>query len=92
MNEQLMSFLPMIVIFVLFWFLLVRPQQKKVKETKAMLDALQKGDEVLTQAGIMGRVTKLDGDNVTLEVAKGVELQFQRGAIGAKLEKGTYKN
>ncbi len=92
MNEQLMSFLPMIVIFVLFWFLLVRPQQKKMKEVKAMLSALQKGDEVLTQAGIMGRITKLDDDNVTLEVAKGVELQFQRGAIGAKLEKGTYKN
>ena len=88
MNEQLMSFLPMIVIFILFWFLLVRPQQKKMK---AMLEALQKGDEVLTQAGMIGRITKLDGNDVTVEVAKGVEIQFQRAAIGNKLEKGSYK-
>ncbi|WP_156952564.1 preprotein translocase subunit YajC [Microvirgula aerodenitrificans] len=91
MNEQLMSFLPMIVIFILFWFLLVRPQQKKMKEQKAMLEALQKGDEVLTQAGMIGRITKLDGNDVTVEVAKGIEIQFQRAAIGNKLEKGSYK-
>ncbi|MBP8814035.1 MAG: preprotein translocase subunit YajC, partial [Laribacter sp.] len=78
MNEQLMSFLPMIVIFVLFWFLLVRPQQKKMKEHKTMLEALQKGDEVVTQAGMIGRITKLDDNNVTVEVAKNVEIQFQR--------------
>ena len=91
MNEQLMSFLPMIVIFVLFWFLLVRPQQKKMKEHKTMLEALQKGDEVVTQAGMIGRITKLDDNNVTVEVAKNVEIQFQRAAIGTKLEKGRYK-
>ena len=91
MNEQLMSFLPMIVIFVLFWFLLVRPQQKKMKEHKTMLEALQKGDEVVTQAGMIGRITKLDDNNVTVEVAKNVEIQVQRAAIGNKLEKGSYK-
>ena len=91
MNEQLMSFLPMIVIFVLFWFLLVRPQQKKMKEHKTMLETIKKGDEVVTQAGMIGRITKLDDNNVTVEVAKNVEIQFQRAAIGNKLEKGSYK-
>lgn len=57
-QAALMQFLPMIGIFILFWFLMVRPQQKKMKEHKAMLDALQKGDEVLTQGGIVGRITK----------------------------------
>ena len=91
MNEQLMSFLPMIVIFVLFWFLLVRPQQKKMKEHKTMLEALQKGDEVVTQAGMIGRITKLDDNNVTVEVAKNVVIQFQGAAIGNKLGKGSSK-
>ncbi|MBP8813841.1 MAG: preprotein translocase subunit YajC, partial [Laribacter sp.] len=55
------------------------------------LEALQKGDEVVTQAGMIGRITKLDDNNVTVEVAKNVEIQFQRAAIGNKLEKGSYK-
>ncbi len=86
-----MSFLPMVVIFILFWFLMVRPQQKKMKEHKAMLDQLQKNDEVVTQAGIMGKITKLDEQNITLEIAQNVQIQVRREAIGIKLEKGTYK-
>lgn len=88
---ELMSFLPMAVIIVLFYFLLIRPQQKKLKEQKAMLDAITKGDEVVTSGGVLGRVVKASEHYLTVEVADGVELVVQRGAIGAKLEKGTLK-
>jgi len=86
------SFLPMIVIFALFWFLLVRPQQKRAKQVKLMLAALSKGDEVITQGGLMGRVTKLNEQVVSLEIADGVEIQMQRAAITGKLDKGTIKS
>ena len=88
---ELMSFLPMIVIFVLFWLLLVRPQQKRAKQQQAMLSALQKGDEVATQSGMIGRIVKVDEQFITLQVADNVELQFQRATISSKLEKGTFK-
>ena len=64
-----MTFLPMIAIFVVFYFLLIRPQQKKAKEAKAMLEALQKGDEVVTAGGILGRIVKLGDQYVTVEIA-----------------------
>jgi preprotein translocase subunit YajC len=86
------SFLPMIVIFALFWLLLIRPQQKRAKETKQMLSALDKGDEVVTQGGFAGRITKLNEQFVTLEIAEGVEIHLQRGAITGKLDKGTIKS
>jgi preprotein translocase subunit YajC len=86
------SFLPMIVIFALFWFLLVRPQQKRAKEVKLMLSALGKGDEVITQGGLMGRIVKLSDHVVSLEIADGVEIQLQRSAITGKLDKGTIKS
>lgn len=88
---ELMSFLPMVVIFVLFYFLLIRPQQKRMKEQKAMLDAVAKGDEVVTNGGVLGRVVKAAEQYLTLEVAEGVELVVQRSAVAAKLEKGTLK-
>jgi preprotein translocase subunit YajC len=91
-QAALMQFLPMIGIFILFWFLMVRPQQKKMKEHKAMLDALQKGDEVLTQGGMVGRITKAGTEYLTLEIANNVEIVVQRAAVGAKLEKGTLKS
>ena len=91
-QAALMQFLPMIGIFILFWFLMVRPQQKKMKEHKAMLDALQKGDEVLTQGGIVGRITKAGTEYLTLEIANNVEIVVQRAAVGTKLEKGTLKS
>jgi preprotein translocase subunit YajC len=91
-NGGLASFLPMILIFVLFWFLLVRPQQKRAKEVKQMLAALGKGDEVVTQGGIVGRISKLNDSFVTLEIAEGVDITVQRAAVTGKLEKGTLKS
>ena len=89
---DLMGFLPMAVIFVLFWFLLIRPQQKKMKEHQQMLSEIVKGDEVATQGGIVGRVTKAGEQYLAIEIANGVEINVQRGAVTAKLEKGTIKS
>ncbi|HET7095894.1 MAG TPA: preprotein translocase subunit YajC [Casimicrobiaceae bacterium] len=86
-----MAFLPMVAIFVVFYFLLIRPQQKKAKEAKAMLDALQKGDEVVTAGGILGKISKISDQYVTVEVADRTELTVQRGAISQLLPKGTIK-
>ena len=88
---DLMTFLPMIAIFVVFYFLLIRPQQKRAKETKAMLEALQKGDEVITAGGIVGKITKLADQYATIEIAAGTEVTVQRGAIAQALPKGTIK-
>lgn len=85
----------MVVMFGVIWFLMIRPQQKKMKEHKAMVDALQKGDEVITQGGIAGRVTKVSDNFVNVEVAEGkdgpVEVVIQRSAISLLLPKGTLK-
>jgi preprotein translocase subunit YajC len=88
---DLMAFLPMVAIFVVFYFLLIRPQQKKAKEAKAMLDALQKGDEVVTAGGILGRISKLGDQYVNVEIAAGTEITVQRGAVSQLLPKGTLK-
>ena len=90
-GSDLMAFLPMIAIFVVFYLLLIRPQQKRSKEAKAMLAALQKGDEVVTAGGIVGRITKLADQYATVEVASGVEMSVQRSAISQLLPKGTIK-
>jgi preprotein translocase subunit YajC len=86
-----MTFLPMIAIFVVFYFLLIRPQQKRAKETRAMLEALQKGDEVITAGGIVGRIAKLTDQYATIEIAPSVEINVQRAAISQLLPKGTVK-
>jgi preprotein translocase subunit YajC len=91
-GADLMTFLPMIAIFVVFYFLLIRPQQKRAKETKAMLGALQKGDEVVTAGGVVGRISKLGEQYATVEVAPNVEITVQRGAVSQLLPKGTIKN
>jgi preprotein translocase subunit YajC len=91
-ESPIMQFLPMIVIFALFYLLLIRPQQKKAKETKQMLSALNKGDEVMTQGGFAGRISKISDQFVSLEIAAGVEIQVARAAITGKLEKGTIKS
>ena len=88
---DLVSFLPMLAILAVFYFLLIRPQQKKAKETRAMLAALQKGDEVVTAGGIVGRISKLGEQYMTLEIANGVEMNVQRGAVAQLLPKGTIK-
>lgn len=78
------AFLPLILIFVVFYFLLIRPQQKKMKQHREMLDAIRRGDKVVTGGGIMGTVTKVDNDNeVTVEIAKDVKVKVQRGTISA---------
>jgi preprotein translocase subunit YajC len=88
---DLMTFLPMIAIFVVFYFLLIRPQQKRAKETKAMLSALQKGDEVITAGGIVGKIAKLNDQYAAIEISPNVEISVQRGAISQLLPKGTIK-
>ena len=83
------SFLPLILMFVAY-ILMIRPQMKRQKETKAMLEALTKGDEVVTQGGVIGKISKLGETFVNVEVANGVELQVQRAAIIQVLPKGSY--
>jgi preprotein translocase subunit YajC len=86
------SFLPLILIFAVFWFLLIRPQQRKAKEHKAMVAAIQKGDEVVTNGGILGRVKKVGDDFVVLELAEGHDVNVQRFAIASLMPKGTIKS
>jgi preprotein translocase subunit YajC len=88
---DLMTFLPMIAIFVVFYFLLIRPQQKRAKETRAMLEALQKGDEVVTAGGLVGKISKLTDQYASVEIAPNVEINVQRVAISQLLPKGTIK-
>ena len=88
---DLMTFLPMIAIFVVFYFLLIRPQQKRAKETRAMLEALQKGDEVVTAGGLVGKISKLSDQYASVEIAPNVEINVQRVAISQLLPKGTIK-
>jgi preprotein translocase subunit YajC len=91
MQSSLMSMLPLVLMFVVLYFVMIRPQMKKQKEHRAMIDALAKGDEVVTGGGMMGKVTKLGDGNISLEVANGVEVQFQRSAVVQVLPKGTLK-
>lgn len=91
-GSDLMAFLPMVAIFVVFYFLLIRPQQKKAKETRAMLEALQKGDEVVTAGGVVGRVSKLNEQYAVVEIAPNVEINVQRQAVAQLLPKGTIKS
>ena len=88
----LMQFLPMILMFAVLWFLMVRPQMKKAKEHKALVAALAKGDEVVTQAGIAGRIAKVGDDFISVEIAEKVEVQIQKSAVALVLPKGTLKN
>ena len=88
---DIMAFLPMIAIVVVFYFLLIRPQQKRAKETRAMLEALQKGDEVVTAGGVVGRIQKLSEAYADLEIAPNVQVTVQRSAISLILPKGTIK-
>jgi len=86
------SFIPMVVIFVLFYFMLLRPQLKQAKEQRAMIAALQKGDEVVTSSGIIGTVTKVAENIVSVEIASGVVINVQKPSVQTKLEKGTIKS
>ena len=90
-GSDIMTFLPMIAIVVVFYFLLIRPQQKRAKETKAMLSSLQKGDEVVTAGGVVGKISKLSDAYADIEIAPNVEVTIQRSAISLLLPKGTIK-
>ena len=85
------SLLPLALIFVLFYFLLIRPQQRRAKQHKQMVAAVKAGDEVVTNGGLLGRVTHLDDNCVTLKVATGVNVQVQRHAIAQMIPKGVFK-
>lgn len=81
---QLAGMLPLLFIFLIFYFLLIRPQQKRMKEHQAVLGALKKGDEVVTGGGVVGKITAVDatGDTLTVEIAKGVEVRVLKGSVG----------
>jgi preprotein translocase subunit YajC len=91
-QSQLLSFLPLVVIFVLFYFLLIRPQQKKQKEHRHMVDALSSGDEIVTGGGVLGKVIEVGEQFVKVEVADDVVIKVQKHTLGAVLPKGTIKS
>jgi preprotein translocase subunit YajC len=86
-----MEFLPLIVLVAVFYFLVLRPQSKRAKEHKAMVEALQRGDEVVTTGGEVGRVSKVYGEYVGVEIAENIEVTVMKSAIQAMLPKGTIK-
>lgn len=90
-QSSLLSLLPLVLMFVVLYFIMIRPQMKRQKEHKAMVEALAKGDEIVTAGGFLGRVTKLGETYLSVEVANGVELQIQRTAVVQVLPKGTLK-
>ncbi len=92
MMGNLSTFLPLILMFVVMYFLMIRPQQKRAKEQKAMMDALAKGDEVVTAGGILGKVSKVNDTYVTIEVAVNTEVVVQKHSITTLLPKGTIKS
>ncbi|MDP1656201.1 MAG: preprotein translocase subunit YajC [Hylemonella sp.] len=91
MQDSLMSMLPLVLMFVVLYFVMIRPQMKKQKEHRAMVEALAKGDEVVTAGGLLGRVSKMGDNYIGVEIANGVEIQVQRSAVVQVLPKGTMK-
>jgi preprotein translocase subunit YajC len=90
-DSSLMSFLPIILMFVVLYFLMIRPQMKRQKEQKAMIDALAKNDEVITVGGILGKITKVADGYLTVEIAENTEVVIQKSAVSMLLPKGTIK-
>ena len=88
----LMSFLPLIIIFVIFYFLLIRPQMKRAKEHKKLVAELGNGDEVVTNGGILGRITNVGESFITVELVDNVQIKVQRHAIASIMPKGTIKS
>lgn len=86
------SLLPLIVLFVLFYFFLIRPQMRRDKEHKRMLQALAKGDEIVTTGGLLGRVTEVGDNFIALEIAKDLEVKVQRQSVSMTVPKGTMKS
>ncbi len=91
MMSSLASMLPLLLMFVVLNFVMIRPQMKKQKEHRAMIDALAKGDEVVTAGGLLGRVSKIGEGFISIELAQGVEVQMQRASVVQVMPKGTMK-
>jgi preprotein translocase subunit YajC len=87
----LLSFLPLIVIFVVFYFLLIRPQMKRAKEHKALVSQLAVGDEIVTNGGLLGRIAQVGDSFVTVELAENVKIKLQKHAVASVMPKGTIK-
>ncbi|HEX9183481.1 MAG TPA: preprotein translocase subunit YajC [Burkholderiales bacterium] len=87
-----MGLLPIVLMFVLLYFLMIRPQMKRAKEHKQMVEALQKGDEVVAAGGVLGRISEMGEAYITLEIAPNTEISVQRGAVQTLLPKGTIKS
>ena len=90
-DASIMGFLPLILIFVLFYFMLIRPQAKRAKEHKQMIGALSKGDELVTNGGLLGRAIEVGEAFITIEIADGVKVKIQRQSVATLVPKGTYK-
>ncbi len=91
MQSSLLSMLPLVLMFVVLYFVMIRPQMKRQKEHRAMIDALAKGDEIVTSGGMLGKVSKLGEMYVSVEITGNVEVQVQRSAVVQVLPKGTIK-
>ena len=91
-ESSLMSFLPLLLMFAVLYFIMLRPQMKRQKEVKTMLSALATGDEVVTVGGLLGTLTKISEQYVSIQLADGVEVSMQKAAITAVLPKGTLKS
>ena len=85
--SMIASFIPLILIFLIFYFLLIRPQQKKQKEHKILLDSIKRGDEILSSGGIVGRVLKADNEKLTVEISKGVNVTIIRATVADVVKK-----
>ncbi len=90
-QDSLMGMLPLVLMFVVLYFVMIRPQMKKQKEHRTMIEALAKGDEIATAGGLLGKVTKLGESHLSLEIASGIEVQLQRSAVVQVLPKGSIK-
>jgi len=90
--DPIMSFLPLILIFVVFYFLLIRPQQKRAKEHKQMVATLAKGDEVVTNGGLLGKITEIGDNFIQVQISEGIEVKVQRQAVSTLMPKGTMKD
>ncbi len=94
-EQQILGFLPIILMFVVLYFLMIRPQMKRAKEQRAMLEALKKGDEVVTGGGVVGKISKVGESYITLEVGRAndspIEIHVQKAAVQTLLPNGTMK-
>ena len=90
-NTGIMGFLPLIVIFALFYFMLIRPQMKRAKDQRKMIESLAKNDEVVTSGGLLGKIIDLDESFITVEIAEGVRVKVQKNAVTSLVPQGTAK-